>query len=326
MPETAATSSAPTAENCFDLEVDRVRTVATGVIELTLRSETELPRWTAGSHVDVTLGPDLVRQYSLCGSTDDHLTFTISVLHEIDGRGGSARVHQLREGDKVTVKGPRNHFALEPSPRYLFIAGGIGITPILTMITEAERMGAEWRLLYGGRTRASMAYADDLMARYQSRVTLHPQDEFGLLDLETALHSPEPGTLVYCCGPEPLLAAVESACERWPTGSLHVERFSARSEDLAERPDDATIEVEFRDSGITLQVPPGTTILEAAPTAGLPVDSSCHEGICGTCETAVLEGVPDHRDAVLTAAERESGSTMMICCSRARGPRLVLDL
>jgi ferredoxin-NADP reductase len=177
-----------------------------------------------------------------------------------------------------------------------------------------------------GRTRASMAFRDELAADHPGRVVLCPQDECGLLDLASLLGEPHADTLVYCCGPEPLLAAVERACGGWPAGALHVERFSAKPLDPADTAGDITHEVEFRASGITVEVPPDTSILEAAERAGLPVESSCHEGICGTCEVAVLEGEPVHRDAVLSAAERDSGEVMMICCSRARSRRLVLDL
>lgn len=315
-------------EQELDLVVDQVTTVAERVVAVTLRraDDEELPAWSPGAHIDVHLGPDLVRQYSLCGDPDDRDRWRIGVLHEIDSRGGSARVHALRPGDRLPARGPRNHFALEPAPRYVFIAGGIGITPILTMIAEAERVGADWRLLYGGRSRLSMAFRDELSGSYPGRVAIHPQDESGLLDLHAVLGEPDEDTLVYCCGPEPLLAAVEAVCAAWPEKALHVERFSAKALDPELAAGDAAIEVEFRASGITLEVPAGTSILHAAEEAGLPVVSSCQEGVCGTCETAVLEGDPDHRDSVLSRAEQASGEVMMICCSRAKSARLVLDL
>lgn len=315
-------------EQDLDLTVDVVDVVADRVVALTLRRSDSgaLPRWSPGAHIDLLLGPDLVRQYSLCGDPADDTQFRIAVLLEPDSRGGSKRVHALQPGDVVPARGPRNHFALVPSPRTLFIAGGIGITPILPMVAEAEASGADWQLLYGGRTRASMAFRDDLAARYPGRVTLCPQDECGLLDLATTLDEPRSDTAIYCCGPEPLLAAVEQACRPWPAAALHVERFSAKPQDPQARAGDTAIEVEFRSSGITIEVPADVSILDAAAAAGLPVDSSCQEGICGTCETAVIEGEPEHRDSILTAAERVSGEVMMICCSRARSRRLVLDL
>jgi ferredoxin-NADP reductase len=222
------------------------------------------------------------------------------------------------------VRGPRNHFALAPAPRYLFIAGGIGITPILPMIEQAEQAGAQWRLLYGGRRRSSMAFVDELCV-HGDRVEVVPEGEHGRLDLDTALDTPRDGTLVYCCGPEALLAAVEERCTRGPAGSLHVERFAAKPHDSDAAPA-SSFEVVLERSGLTLTVPPDRSILEICEEAGLDMPSSCHEGICGTCETAVLDGIPDHRDSVLSDEEREVGELMMLCVSRCRSARLVLDL
>ena len=308
-----------------DLELDVVlaakERVADDVVRLTLRAPDggALPAWEPGAHLDLVLGPDLVRQYSLCGDPADRSVLQVAVLREPDGRGGSAHVHErLTDGETLRVRGPRNHFALEPAPRYLFVAGGIGITPLVPMIAAAEAAGARWRLLYGGRTRASMAFAAELEDRYGDRVELVPQDERGLLDLDAALAA-EPGAAVYCCGPEPLLAAMEERCA---PGTLHVERFTAKPDSGAK----TAFEVELAQSGRTLAVPPDRSVLEVVEESGVPVLSSCREGTCGTCETGVLAGVPDHRDAVLTPAEQEAGDVMMICVSRCAGPRLVLDL
>jgi ferredoxin-NADP reductase len=304
------------------LVVTARQVLADGVVGLSLADVdgAPLPAWEPGAHVDLHLRPDLVRQYSLCGDPADRRTWRLAVLREPSGRGGSAHVHdRLTVGERVAVAGPRNRFPLLRSPNYLFIAGGIGITPILPMLAAAQRSGARWRLVYGGRRRASMAFRTELEA-YGARVTVWPQDHCGLLDLETLLGTLEPDTLVYCCGPEPLLAAVEERCRAWPQGALHVERFAA-----APAPGDA-FEVELRASGRVLTVPAGVSILRAVEDAGVAVLSSCREGTCGTCETDVLHGVPDHRDAVLTGAERAAGDVMMICVSRALTPRLVLDL
>jgi ferredoxin-NADP reductase len=304
------------------LVVDGIRSAADGVRVLTLRHPLgdPLPPWEPGAHIDLVLGPGLERQYSLCGDPADRSVWRIAVLREPRGRGGSAHVHeQLRPGDKVRVRGPRNHFALRPAPRYRFVAGGIGITPILPMLAAAEAAGAEWSLLYGGRSRASMAFTEEL-ARYGDRVTLAPQDEAGLLDLGPVLDPLPEGTLVYCCGPGPLLDAVEARC---PAGALHVERFQAKKQQVGE---DTEFEVELARSGRTLTVATGVSVLDTVRSAGVEVLFSCTEGTCGTCETDVLDGAPDHRDAVLTEEEREAGETMMICVSRCRGKRLVLDL
>jgi ferredoxin-NADP reductase len=310
-----------------ELVVEAADAVADGVVALTLADPDgdTLPPWTPGAHVDLLLAPDLVRQYSLCGSPSDSRTIRVGVLREPHSRGGSAFVHdQLSVGSRVRVRGPRNHFPLVASQRYLFVAGGIGITPLLPMMAEATAAGAQWSLLYGGRSRASMAFTDEL-ARYSDRVTLAPQDEVGLLDLDAALGTPQPDTLVYCCGPEPLLAAVEQRCAGWPAGSLHLERFAAKP-GASTSGDDHAFEVELAQTGVTLAVPADRSIFEVVQEAGVSVIGSCLEGICGTCETFVLEGEPEHRDSVLSDEEHAAGETMMICVSRCRGARLVLDL
>jgi ferredoxin-NADP reductase len=221
------------------------------------------------------------------------------------------------------VRGPRNHFPLIASPRYQFIAGGIGITPILAMIEAAEARGAEWSLLYGGRSRASMAFLDRLEG--DDRVTVWPQDEKGLLDLASVLGTPRPDTLVYCCGPGALLDAVEAGCESWPDGSLHLERFAAKKIEASEDALDS-FEVECSRSGVTVTVPQGISIFDAVEKAGVDVIGSCMEGICGTCEADVLDGTPDHRDSVLSKKERERGDTIMTCVSRSLSKKLVLDV
>ncbi|MEW2401343.1 PDR/VanB family oxidoreductase [Streptomyces sp. NPDC046862] len=305
-----------------ELVVDRRESAADGVLALTLRHPLgeQLPAWEPGAHIDVLLGPDLERQYSLCGDPADRLTWRIGVLREPDGRGGSAYVHEeLRDGDKVRVRGPRNNFALEPAPRYRFVAGGIGITPILPMLAAAEAAGAQWTLLYGGRTRDSIAFTGELAA-YGDRVTVAPQDETGLLDLGPVLDDVPEGTLVYCCGPGPLLDAVEERC---PGGVLRVERFQPKEQESGP---DSEFEVVLERTGKTLTVPVGVSVLDTVRASGVEVLYSCTEGTCGTCETDVLEGTPDHRDSVLSDEEREAGETMLICVSRCRGQRLVLDL
>ncbi|MFF4501451.1 PDR/VanB family oxidoreductase [Streptomyces sp. NPDC001401] len=305
-----------------ELVVDQREFAADGVLALTLRHPLgeELPAWEPGAHVDVVLGPELERQYSLCGDPADRSVWRIAVLREPDGRGGSAHVHeQLGRGDKVRVRGPRNHFRLETAPRYRFIAGGIGITPILPMLAAAEAAGAEWTLLYGGRTRNSIAFTEEL-GRYGERVTVAPQDETGLLDLGSVLDELPEGTLVYCCGPGPLLDAVEERC---PAERLRVERFSPKAQEVGEN---SEFEVELAQSGRTVAVAADVSVLDAVRAAGVEVLFSCTEGTCGTCETDVLDGTPEHRDSVLSDEERQSGETMMICVSRCRGKKLVLDL
>jgi len=316
------------AEHDLELRVAEVADPADGVrlVRLEDPSGAALPPWRPGAHIDLYAG-DLVRQYSLCGDPADTGRWTVAVLREPESRGGSSYVHdKLAAGDLVEVRGPRNHFPLVDAPRYRFVAGGIGITPLLPMVAAAEAAGADWTLDYGGRTRASMAFADDLVAAYGERVRLHPQDRVGLLPLADVLPAPEEGTLVYCCGPTPLLAAVEERCAGWPDGTLHVEHFAPK--ERLHSADDGSFEVELADAGLTLTVAPDRSILETVREAGIDILSSCEEGTCGTCETGVLEGVVDHRDSILTSAEQAANDVMYVCVSRAAAgcPRLTLEL
>jgi ferredoxin-NADP reductase len=316
-------------ESALDLVVARREVVAADVVALTLtdpRGEA-LPVWTPGAHIDLVLGEGLVRQYSLCGVPQDRQSWRIGVLRTPDSQGGSVRVHDtLYEDSTVRVRGPRNHFSLLDAPRYLFIAGGIGITPLLPMVASAERRGAEWSLVYGGRQRTSMAFAEEL-AGNGDRVQYWPQDEMGVLDLPTILADPRSDTLIYCCGPEGLLSAVEatSAAAGWPPGALHVERFAPKPVEPTAAAD-ASFELVLQASGITTAVPGDRSILEVVEQHGLSVLSSCRIGTCGTCEQHVLAGELEHRDSVLTEEDREAGEYMMICVSRCRSERLVLDL
>lgn len=302
------------------------RPVADGVlaVELVARDSAPLPAWKPGAHVDVVIDGVAVRQYSLSGDHCDRSSYRLGVLREENGRGTSRHLHDvLAVGDELWLRGPRNNFEFRPSSRYLFIAGGIGITPILPMIRAAEASGAAWRLVYGGRQRDSMAFLDEL-ADYGDRVSVQPQDETGLLDLDGLLGEPLPDTLVYCCGPEPLLNAVEERCGIWPAGSLQVERFAARP--TAAAAPATAFEVVLESSGKTLTVPADRSVLQVLRASGVALLSSCEEGTCGTCETTVLEGEVDHRDSILDQDERAANDCMMICVSRARTSRLVLDL
>ena len=288
-----------------DARVEGKAEVADGVVALTLRqiADSPLPRWSPGAHVDLILDGAPTRQYSLCGDPADHHLWRLGILRDAEGGGGSRYVHdRLPPGDTVRVRGPRNNFALAASPRYLFIAGGIGITPILPMIAAAQAAGADWSLLYGGRRRASMAFLGEL-ARYGSRVTVAPQDETGLLDLDSLLGTPQPGTLVYCCGPEPLLTAVEIALRglagqvtargavRGPAADRAGPRRGVRGRTGGQRahPDRA------RRTGpsSTSSRRPGWGSCPRAPRAP-----------AARARPPCSGGVPDHRDSVLTGEER----------------------
>jgi ferredoxin-NADP reductase len=308
------------------LRVTAKEAASDGVVVLTLAHPdgSRLPDWAPGAHIDLVLPNGVTRQYSLCGSRWDAFSYRVGVLRELDGRGGSAYVHDvLRVGDTVGVGGPRNNFALAPSPRYLFIAGGIGITPLLPMVHQADLLDADWDLLYGGRRRSSMAFLDEL-AGYGERVHVRPEDEYGLLDLPAWLDPVQPGVMIYCCGPGPLLDAVERACAGRPAHTLRTERFVAKEQGAPVR--DLPFEVQLARTGAQVTVTPDVSVLDAVRTVGVDVLSSCQQGTCGTCETGVVEGTPDHRDSILADDERAVGDCMFICVSRSCTDRLVLDL
>ncbi|WP_405976615.1 PDR/VanB family oxidoreductase [Streptomyces sp. NBC_00988] len=290
------------------------------MVSLRPRDGGSLPPWAPGAHIDLALGPDLVRQYSLCGDPARRDVWRIGVLREPNGRGGSAFVHdRLHPGTHVAGRGPRNHFCFDPSAaEYVFIAGGIGITPLVPMVAAAAAAGDRWTLHYGGRSTASMALREEL-TRYGDKVRLYPQDEVGLPDLASIMRSAGPGAVVYCCGPNGLLDAAEKAAARQGL-TIRVEHFTPKA--TAGPEGDSEFEVVLSQTGVTVTVPPDRSILDVAEEAGAMVVSSCQEGTCGTCETPVLEGIPDHRDSLLT----DETDTMMICVSRAACPRLVLDL
>lgn len=322
---TPAAVTTPARSGKVRLQVAAKRDLADGVcgLEFTEPDGRRLPDWTPGSHIDLTFANGLTRQYSLCGDRWDPYTYRVAVLREADGGGGSAYVHDtLTEGDLVDIAGPRNNFALAPADQYLFVAGGIGITPILPMLEQAEMLGTPWRLLYGGRRRSSMAFLDRL-ERWGDRVEIRPQDEHGLLDLRTVADQPA-GTKVYCCGPEPLLDAVRDAAADLPTGRLRTERFVAAT--MAPPVRTTPFTVRLARSGATVTVPPGASVLDAVAEAGVPILASCRQGICGTCETGVVDGVPDHRDSLLDDADREHNDCFYPCVSRAASDELVIDV
>jgi ferredoxin-NADP reductase len=303
--------------------------IADGVVELVLEDPAgeQLPAWTPGAHIGLCLDKGLVRQYSLCGEVEDRSSYRLAVLREPNGRGGSAFIHdQVARDDLIDVMNPRNNFELQSAPDYLFIAGGIGVTPLISMIAQDAASGASWRLVYGGRSRSAMAYVDHLTSTYRTEVVVHPQDLNGLLAVEDLIDSVTPDTLVYCCGPEGLLGAVEAVCERQAIDRLRIERFTAQTDDAVQQWVNKPFEVVLAQSDVTLQVPADKSILQVIEDAGIPVDSSCREGTCATCETIIINGKGEHRDSLLSEAERAAGESMMICVSRAAGDRLVLDL
>lgn len=287
---------------------------------------TDLPEWTAGAHIDLCLPSGLIRQYSLCGDPADRRVYRIGILREPGGRGGSIEAHEiLREGNSVSVAGPRNHFKLADADGYLFVAGGIGVTPMLAMLKAAEAQGKPWRLVYGGRSLGSMAFLDELGA-WGDRVRVSPQDAEGLLDLESLFDSLPAGHRLYTCGPEGMLSAIETIADRRGLSDrLHLERFGAPAERAADV-SDSGYDVELRASGLTLRVAPGESLRSILVANGVSVPFSCEEGYCGSCETRVLEGEPIHNDVVLTEEEKAENTMMMVCVGSCKSARLVLDL
>lgn len=317
--------------------VRRAEWIAEGVLEITLADPhgTDLPSWEPGAHIDVVLPSGTVRQYSLCGDNADRTVHRIAVLRQGAGRGGSREIHDTAlVGRRLRIGAPRNHFPLRLAPRYQFIAGGIGITPLLPMIRHLHAAGIDdWSLLYRGRTAATMAYRRELAELGAEKVVFSAEDRDRRPDLASLIRNLPQETAVYCCGPEGMLRAVESECRlRTPSQSPHLERFNSPSAPNPDIPgpaadgEDTPFEVELRRSGVTLPVPADRSLLDVVREAAPGVISSCEEGVCGSCEATVLDGAPLHRDSVLDEAERAEGDTMMLCVSRSRTPRLVLDL
>lgn len=307
------------------LRVIATRNEAEGVLSLHLGAAdgSSLPAWDPGAHIDLFLTGGIVRQYSLCGNPSEGDNWRIAVLRAREGRGGSQFIHErVREGDVLSAWGPRNNFRLVEASRYLFIAGGIGITPILPMIRASSQHRKRWKLAYGGRSRGSMAFVSELSQYRDGDVSVIPQDERGLIDLDRLLSDPCVDTAIYCCGPEPLLTATEQRAVSWPPGVLHTERFAPRARTLRA----GEFEVEIASTGERILVPPDASLLEVLESHGFMIPNSCRAGICGTCLTNVIGGVPEHNDDVLSNAERESNQVILPCVSRSKSDVLVLDL
>jgi ferredoxin-NADP reductase len=308
------------------LVVTGKRLEAQGLVSLELQRPDggRLPDWTPGAHIDLILPNGVTRQYSLCGDPRDWRRYRVGVLREPDSRGGSHYVHDsLEVGHSITFGGPRNNFAVVPSPNFSFIAGGVGITPILPMLRLAEQVGADWRMLYLARSRDDMAFLEDLR-EWPDRVELHPADERGRADIAGWVADAPDDSKLYVCGPSRLLDSVEELTRGWRRGWVRMERFTAREQSAPTRT--TPFEVELSESGVVVTVEPDETVAKAIRDAGVRVLTSCERGVCGTCETSVLAGVPDHRDSLLDERERDANDCMFPCVSRSRSDRLVLEL
>lgn len=308
------------------LRVAGVHREAEGVISLELVDPTgaELPPWEPGSHLELVLPSGLIRHYSLCGRVEDRSAYRVAVLRVADGRGGSMELHDSElAGQELEVRGPRNHFPLVDAPHYLLLAGGIGVTPLLSMARRLQADGRPWRLVYGGRTTGTMAFTDEVRG-WGAAAELLAEDEVGLPNLVDAISAAPPGTAVYCCGPSAMISLVEELGGRRPDIAVHVERFTAGGTGSAEG--QSEFQVELRRSGKTVTVRADESILDVVRKEVPDHLWACEEGACGSCEAAVLDGVPEHRCAVLDEEERAAGDAMMICVSRSLTPLLVLDI
>ncbi|VVE56710.1 ferredoxin [Pandoraea pneumonica] len=307
-------------------------TAAIAVFELHASGDSALPPFTAGAHIELFLRDGLSRCYSLLNDPGERHRYVIGVNHDPASRGGSAFVHEhLHEGAMLKISAPRNHFPLDETAastgHTVLVAGGIGVTPLLSMAARLEAMQRPWTLHYCARSRETAAFA----ARLERSAFAHGRVEWhfdrapgqGSLDLGRLVDDVSAGTHLYCCGPSPMLKAFEAEVARRPDCHGHVEYFAGVG---APEGSAGQYEVMLAKSGKIVVVKPGKTMLDALLDAGVDAPYSCREGVCGTCEVGVLEGTPEHRDLVLSQDERASGRTVMTCCSGCRGDRLVLDL
>ncbi|WP_169747854.1 2Fe-2S iron-sulfur cluster-binding protein [Pseudonocardia acaciae] len=306
----------------LSLLISQMTWEAEGIMSLRLVAPNgvALPPWSPGAHIEVALPSGRVRNYSLYGDPRDRYCYRIAVLRQDAGQGGSQEMHELlRVGRKLPVGLPRNAFPLRPAPSYLFLAGGIGITAMLPMARAIAGRGIPWRLIYSGRSRQRMALIDAVLDVDRDRVRILPEDERGRPDLATLIKVQLPGTAVYCCGPPSMVERVTELVGDRPDLSLHVERFSPALVD------GEPFHVDLRRSGCSVKVGGQQSVLDAVRHVVPKVAGGCEQGICGRCKATVISGVPDHRDSLLSAEEREGGQ-MLLCVSRARSERLTLDL
>lgn len=314
--------------------VHTMRYEADGIVSIEFRPgapDTAFPTFSAGSHIDLHLPNGLARSYSLCNSTTDCGRYVVAVLNDKKSRGGSRYVHQqLRVGQTIEISAPRNNFELvEGARKSVLVSGGIGVTPIFCMLQRLVALGAPVEVVYCARSRKEAAFVEAIQALAGETVpiTWHFDDEKGAPpDLTALLAGRGPDSHYYCCGPTPMLDAFEKACEQLGYPDAHIERFAAVVVESASEMHG--FEVVCEKSGKVVDVPAGKSVLDALLDAGLHPDHSCKEGVCGACETAVLDfdGELDHHDGILTKLERQSGKTMMICVSRCTGKKLVLDI
>jgi ferredoxin-NADP reductase len=319
------------ADDIREVRVKRISYEADNInsYELVPPAGGELVPFTAGGHIDLHLPNGMIRSYSLINDQRERHRYVIAVNKDAAGRGGSSFVHDtIKAGDVITISHPRNNFALhEAAEHSVLIAGGIGITPLLSMVRRLEDLGRSWELFYAARTRLAAAFLDELNAlRPNVHLNLHADfdDERAgrVFDIAGIIKTAPAHAHLYCCGPVPMLEAFEAATADRPPDQVHVEYFQAKEAPATE----GGFEVRLARSSRTIAVEAGKTILDALLDAGIAANYACAEGVCGTCETRVLDGIPDHRDQFLSKDEQAANKTMMICCSGSKSSRLVLDL
>ncbi len=309
--------------------VHALRCEADDIISLELHpiGAENFPPFEAGAHIDLHLPNGMLRSYSLANSPSERHRYLLGVLKEAGGRGGSRQVHDLRIGTQLAISAPRNNFPLhELASHSLLVAGGIGITPILSMARRLKELGRSAELLYLARSRRSAAFVEEVQA-LGLPVTWHFDDQAGgPPDLAAMLRQrgPQGDTHYYACGPGPMLRAFEETCDAL-NYTWHLERF-APVEIAPSAAPQRPYTVDLRKSGKRFEVAPGGSLRQSLIEHAIAVPFSCCEGVCGSCETKVLEGEPEHRDSVLTKAERESNKAMMVCVSGCKSEKLVLDL
>jgi ferredoxin-NADP reductase len=317
--------------NTIEVRLQAIRFEAEGIQSFEFRApdEQELPAFAAGAHVDIHLSDGIVRSYSLCNPSHERHRYVVAVNKDLRSRGGSRQMHErLRVGSKVLLEAPRNNFVLDEKAEHtILIAGGIGITPLISMIERLEALGRSWELFYCARNRRTAAFRaalDRLAGARPDRVHFNFDQEPGgaVLDLQAVVACAPPKAHLYCCGPVPMLASFEEATSGLAREQVHVEYFSAKEAPAVV----GGFTLQLARSEKTIQVEPGKTMLGALLAAGIKVPYSCKEGVCGACETMVLEGTPDHRDQVLTPGEQAVNDRVMVCCSGSKSETLVLDL
>ena len=297
--------------------------------ELVSADGSPLPAFSAGSHIDVHVGPNLVRQYSLCNPPYETHRYLIGVLRDPASRGGSQGMHEkIHAGAELTISAPKNHFPLVDAKRSLLLAGGIGVTPVLAMAEALSAQGADFEMHYCARSPERTAFRERIAASpFAAQVHFHYDSGAAeqKLDLAALLAGLDRDTHIYFCGPTGFIDHVKAtaAAQKWPEAQLHLEYFGAAAIDTD---GDQAFEVKLASTGASYTVPAGVTVMQVLRDAGVFVAASCEQGVCGTCLTRVIEGVPDHRDLYLTEEEQAANDQFTPCCSRSKSPTLVLDL